>query len=79
LDARTFCFSVISGRSIQQNSQKRPNLNIRYSLNCGMNCLALGRLSHDFEEREETLKNGETNTKMVKVGTKFKAGRELWL
>jgi hypothetical protein len=44
-----------------------------------MNCLALGRLSHDFEEREETLKNGETKTKMVKVGTKFKAGRELWL
>jgi hypothetical protein len=47
---------------------------IRYFLNCGMNCLALGRLGNDFEEREETLKNGETKTKLVKVGTKFKAG-----
>jgi hypothetical protein len=47
---------------------------IRYFLNCNMNCLALGRLGNDFEEREETLKNGETKTKLVKVGTKFKAG-----
>src|ERR1700746_4219243 len=47
---------------------------IRYFLNCGMNCLALGRLGNDFEEREETLKNGETKTKLVKDGTKFKAG-----
>jgi hypothetical protein len=47
---------------------------IRYFLNCGMNCLALGRLGNDFEEREETLKNGEIKTKLVKVGTKFKAG-----
>jgi hypothetical protein len=39
-----------------------------------MNCLALGRLGNDFEEREETLKNGETKTKLVKDGTKFKAG-----
>jgi hypothetical protein len=39
-----------------------------------MNCLALGRLGNDFEEREETLKNGETKTRLVKVGTKFKAG-----
>jgi hypothetical protein len=48
-------------------------IDIRY-LNCGMNCLALGRLGNDFEEREETLKNGETKTKLVKAGTKFKAG-----
>jgi len=47
---------------------------IRYFMNCGMNCLALGRLGNDFEEREETLKNGETKMKLVKVGTKFKAG-----
>ena len=47
---------------------------IRYFLNCGMNCPALGRLGNDFAEREETLKNGETKTKLVKVGTKFKAG-----
>jgi len=47
---------------------------IRYFLNCGMNCLALGRLGNDFEERVEMLKNGETKTKLVKVGTKFKAG-----
>jgi hypothetical protein len=33
-----------------------------------------GRLGNDFEEREETLKNGETKTKLLKVGTKFKAG-----
>jgi hypothetical protein len=45
---------------------------IRYFLNCGMNCLALGRLGNDFEEREETLKNGVTKTKLVKVGTKFR-------
>ena len=47
---------------------------IRYFLNSGLNCLALGRLGNDFEERQETLKNGETKTKLVKVGTKFKAG-----
>ena len=35
-----------------------------------------GRLGNDFEEREETLKNGETKTKRVKVGTKSKAGGE---
>jgi hypothetical protein len=29
-------------------------------MNCGMNCFALGRLGNEFEEREETLKNGET-------------------
>jgi hypothetical protein len=38
-----------------------------------LNCLALGRLGNDFEESEETLENGETKTKLVKVGTKFKA------
>jgi hypothetical protein len=27
---------------------------IRYFMNCGMNCLALGRLGSDFEEREFT-------------------------
>jgi hypothetical protein len=56
------------------NSHLRNGDYIRYFLNCGMNCLALGRLGNDFEERKETLKNGETKTKLVKVGTKFKAG-----
>jgi len=54
LDAHTFCFSAISGRSNQQTSHKHPNLNIRDFLNCGLKCLALGRLGDDFEEREET-------------------------
>jgi hypothetical protein len=40
---------------------------IRYFLNSGLNCPALGRLGNDLEEREETLKNGETKTKLVKV------------
>jgi hypothetical protein len=35
-----------------------------------MNCLALGCLGSDFEEREETLKTGGTKTELVKLRTK---------
>lgn len=76
MDAHTFCFSVISGPSNQQTSHKHPNLNIRDFLNCVLKCLALGRLGIDFGEREETLKNGETKARLVRVTTKFKAVRE---
>lgn len=47
---------------------------IQVFLNSGMNCFALGRLGNDFEELEEKQQNGEMKTKLVKVGTKFKAG-----
>jgi len=43
-------------------------------LNSKMNCFALGRLGNDFEEQEEAQQNGDVKTKLVKVGTKFKAG-----
>ena len=43
-------------------------------LNSRMNCFALGRLGNDFEEQEEAQPNGEMKQKLVKVGTKFKAG-----
>lgn len=43
-------------------------------LNSRMNCFALGRLGNDFEEQEEAQSNGDMKTKLVKVGTKFKAG-----
>jgi hypothetical protein len=39
-----------------------------------MNCLSLGPLSNGFEEREETIKNGETRTKLLKFGTKLILG-----
>jgi hypothetical protein len=39
-----------------------------------MTCIASGRLGNDFEEREEQMQNGNTKTKLIKVGTKFKAG-----
>ena len=58
----------------QDVRQLRNGDYIRYFLNCGMNCLALAGLGSDFEEREEMLKNGQIKTKLVKVGTKFKAG-----
>lgn len=47
---------------------------IRTFLNSPMNCFALGRLGNDFEEQEEKTTNGEIKQKLVKVGTKFKAG-----
>jgi hypothetical protein len=47
---------------------------IRNFLNSNMNCFALGRLGTDFEEQAEKQSNGEMKTKLVKVGTKFKAG-----
>jgi hypothetical protein len=47
---------------------------IRMFLNSPMNCFALGRLGNDFEEQEEKTSNGEIKQKLVKVGTKFKAG-----
>lgn len=47
---------------------------IRTFLNSPMNCFALGRLGNDFEEQEEKTSNGEIKQKLVKVGTKFKAG-----
>jgi hypothetical protein len=49
-------------------------------LNSRMNCFALGRLGNDFEEQEEILNDsqgkptGEMKSKLVKIGTKFKAG-----
>jgi hypothetical protein len=53
------------------------NAYIATFLNSRMNCFALGRLGNDFEEQEETQQTGDvktTKTKLVKVGTKFKAG-----
>jgi hypothetical protein len=47
---------------------------INVFLNSRMNCFALGRLGNDFEEQEEAQQNGDVKTKLVKVGTKFKAG-----
>lgn len=47
---------------------------IQTFLNSKMNCFALGRLGNDFEEQEEAQQNGDVKTKLVKVGTKFKAG-----
>lgn len=47
---------------------------IQMFLNSPMNCFALGRLGNDFEEQEEKQTNGDMKTKLVKVGTKFKAG-----
>jgi hypothetical protein len=47
---------------------------IQEFLNSKMTCIATGRLGNDFEEQEETLRNGQQKTKLVKVGTKFKAG-----
>jgi hypothetical protein len=43
-------------------------------LNTKMTCIAAGRLGNDFEEQEEETQNGGTKTKLVKIGTKFKAG-----
>lgn len=50
------------------------NAYIGLFLNSSMNCFALGRLGNDFEEQEEKQANGEMKPKLVKVGTKFKAG-----
>ena len=50
------------------------NTYIGLFLNSPMNCFALGRLGNDFEEQDETQSNGDVKTKLVKVGTKFKAG-----
>jgi hypothetical protein len=50
------------------------NAYIGLFLNSPMNCFALGRLGNDFEEQDEKQSNGEVKTKLVKVGTKFKAG-----
>lgn len=50
------------------------NAYIQLFLNSGMNCFALGRLGNEFEEQQEQQTNGEIKTKLVKVGTKFKAG-----
>lgn len=47
---------------------------IQEFLNSKMTCIATGRLGNDFEEQEEQARNGQTKTKLVKVGTKFKAG-----
>jgi len=49
------------------------NAYIGLFLNSNMNCFALGRLGNEFEEQQETV-NNEVKTKLVKVGTKFKAG-----
>lgn len=49
------------------------NSYIQQFLNSPMNCFALGRLGNDFEEQEEKV-NGDVKMKLVKVGTKFKAG-----
>ena len=43
-------------------------------LNTPMTCIATGRLGIDFDEQEETARDGSTKSKLVKVGTKFKAG-----
>lgn len=45
---------------------------VRFFLNSPMNCFACGRLANDFDEVEDERKPGRT--KLVKVGTKFKAG-----
>ena len=50
------------------------NAYIQLFLNSPMNCFALGRLGNEFEEQQEQQQNGEIKTKLVKVGTKFKAG-----
>jgi hypothetical protein len=56
------------------------NAYIGLFMNSKMNCFALGRVGNDFEEQEEELtdgngkKTGEIKNKLVKVGTKFKAG-----
>lgn len=50
------------------------NAYIGLFLNSNMNCFALGRLGNEFEEQDEKQSNGELKTKLVKVGTKFKAG-----
>lgn len=50
------------------------NAYIGLFLNSSMNCFALGRLGNDFEEQQEKQSNGDIKTKLVKVGTKFKAG-----
>jgi hypothetical protein len=48
---------------------------IQEFLNSKMTCIAAGRLGNEFEEQEEeNHNNGGTKTKLVKVGTKFKAG-----
>lgn len=41
-------------------------------LNTGMNCIALGRLGNEMEEIQD--EDHEGKTKLVKTGTKFKAG-----
>lgn len=50
------------------------NAYIGLFLNSSLNCFALGRLGNDFEEQFEQQSNGEMKSKLIKVGTKFKAG-----
>jgi hypothetical protein len=50
------------------------NAYIGIFLNSPMNCFAVGRLGNDFEEQEEKTDKGDIKTRLVKVGTKFKAG-----